>query len=151
MNKRKQFQLVLGCVLLLSGIALVGCNAQPVATPTAQFTAQQLAEVPAEYMGKTMPANSSAERGASLYATHCVSCHGEAGLGDGPAGLALMPPPAPIANSVQKMGDDYLFWRISEGGTPFGTAMPAWKALSEQDRWDVLRYLHTLSKTTNSQ
>jgi hypothetical protein len=33
------------------------------------------------------------------------------------------------------MGDDHLFWRISEGGVPFNTAMPAWKdTLDEQAR-----------------
>lgn len=151
MKNRTLIQLILWCMFVWLGAGLVGCNAQSVATPTTQFSPQQLAEVPAEYKGKTMPATSSAEHGAILYATHCASCHGEKGLGDGPAGLALMPPPAPIANSVKLMGDEYFFWRVSEGGTPFGTAMPAWKTLSEQDRWDVLRYLHTLGEAQPSQ
>ncbi|HIQ43095.1 MAG TPA: cystathionine gamma-synthase, partial [Pseudomonas oleovorans] len=32
------------------------------------------------------------ERGAPLYAQHCSVCHGDAGAGDGPAGIGLEPP-----------------------------------------------------------
>ncbi|RMG34928.1 MAG: hypothetical protein D6720_08255 [Gammaproteobacteria bacterium] len=45
------------------------------------------------------------------------------------------------------VGDGYLFWRISEGGTvaPFKgmqSAMPSFKHLSEADRWAILTYVH---------
>lgn len=33
------------------------------------------------------------EKGAELFAQNCASCHGEKGLGDGPAGNALNPKP----------------------------------------------------------
>lgn len=55
------------------------------------------AEVPAEYAGLTnpIPANEeSLERGAALYTANCASCHGDGGMGDGPAGSALDPVPA---------------------------------------------------------
>jgi hypothetical protein len=43
------------------------------------------------------------------------------------------------------MGDDYLFWRISEGGVSFETAMPAWNStLDENTRWDVINYIKAL-------
>lgn len=109
------------------------------------------AEVPAEYAGliNPIPADAaSLERGAALYTTNCASCHGDGGMGDGPAGSALDPAPAAVANTSQMMADDYLFWRLSEGGTPFGTAMPAWKVLGEQARWDMVNYMRALGSGT---
>jgi hypothetical protein len=43
--------------------------------------------------------------------------------------------------------DDYLFWRISEGGThePFASAMPRWQDVLDDDaRWDVINYVRAL-------
>lgn len=45
------------------------------------------------------------------------------------------------------LSDDYLFYRISEGGNvaPFNSAMPAWKEiLTETERWDVINYTRSL-------
>lgn len=109
------------------------------------------AEVPAEYAGLTNPIPADAaslERGAALYTTNCASCHGDGGMGDGPAGSALDPAPAAVAHTSQMMADDYLFWRLSEGGTPFGTSMPAWKVFDEQARWDMVNYMRALGSGT---
>ena len=111
------------------------------------------AKIPAEYAGLTNPIPADAaslERGAALYATNCASCHGDGGMGDGPAGTALDPAPAPVAHTSQMMADDYLFWRISEGGVPFATTMPAWKVLDEQARWDMVNYMRALGSGTVS-
>lgn len=110
------------------------------------------AEIPAEYAGLTNPIpadKASLENGAALYATNCASCHGGGGMGDGPAGSALDPAPAPVAHTSQMTADDYLFWRISEGGVPFGTSMPGWKdMLDEQSRWDLVNYMRALGSGT---
>ena len=109
------------------------------------------AEIPAEYAGlkNPIPADEeSLERGAALYTTNCAGCHGDGGMGDGPVGSALVPAPAPVAHTSQMMADDYLFWRISEGGTPFGTSMPPWKVLDEQARWDMVNYMRALGAGT---
>ena len=109
------------------------------------------AEIPAEYAGlkNPIPADEeSLERGATLYTTNCASCHGDGGMGDGPAGAALVPAPAAVAHTSQTMADDYLFWRVSEGGTPFATSMPAWKILDEQARWDMINYMRALGAGT---
>lgn len=106
------------------------------------------AEIPAEYVGLTSPVaadDASLARGAEAYALYCTSCHGETGMGDGAAGAALDPAPAAIARTSQMLGDDYLFWRISEGGTHFETAMPAWEAaVGEELRWDLINYMRSL-------
>jgi mono/diheme cytochrome c family protein len=110
--------------------------------------ARHHAQIPAEYAGLSNPVTAdeeSIQRGAAIYAAQCASCHGDGGMGDGPAGAALDPAPAPIAHSSLMMGDDYLFWRISEGGGVFGTAMIGWKdALDENSRWDVINYVQAL-------
>ncbi len=109
---------------------------------------RHMAPVPPEYAGLTNPVpadEASLKRGEQIYTTYCASCHGDGGMGDGPAGAALNPPPAPIAHTSQMLGDDKLFWRISEGGAAFGTAMPAFKdVLDEQARWDVINYIRAL-------
>jgi mono/diheme cytochrome c family protein len=105
------------------------------------------AAIPAEYAGLTNPIPADAaslERGASLYATNCASCHGDGGMGDGPAASALDPAPAPVAHSSRMLADDYLFWRISEGGAPFDSSMPAWKTLDEEARWDMINFMRAL-------
>ena len=109
------------------------------------------AEIPTEYAGLTNPIpadKESLERGGELYTVNCASCHGDGGMGDGPAGSALDPAPSPIAHSSQMMADDYLFWRISEGGVPFGTSMPAWTVFDEQSRWDLVNYMRALGDGT---
>ena len=74
--------------------------------------------------------------------TNCISCHGPAGKGDGPAAAAL-PPPKPAnwtADAVQKQTDGELFWKISNGRG----AMPPWKHLPEKERWEIVNYIRTL-------
>ncbi len=112
--------------------------------------ARHSAPIPADYKGLSSPVaadEASLERGAQQYTTLCATCHGDGGMGDGPAGAALDPAPSAIAHTSQMMGDDYLFWRISEGGAfdPFNSTMIAWKpVLSEEQRWDVINYMRAL-------
>lgn len=112
--------------------------------------ARHSAPIPAEYKGMTNPIagdEASLERGAQQYTTLCASCHGDGGMGDGPAAAALDPAPAAIAHTSQMMGDDYLFWRISEGGgfDPFNSSMVPWKGvISEEQRWDLVNYMRAL-------
>jgi mono/diheme cytochrome c family protein len=112
--------------------------------------ARHMAPIPAEYAGLTNPGpvdEASLARGAETYTTFCATCHGDGGMGDGPAGATLEPPAAPIAHTSQMMGDDYLFWRISEGGAmaPFNSVMIPYKnVLDEQARWDVINYIQAL-------
>jgi mono/diheme cytochrome c family protein len=92
-------------------------------------------------------------RGKEIYTTTCAVCHGDAGDGKGPAGVALPLKPSDFRDKagVGEMRDNYWFWRVSEGGQmePFkskGSAMPPWKGvLSVEDRWAVMAYQHTFS------
>jgi len=144
-------------LLSLSIVLLTACGAQAesfvpgMGMGNNNMMNRHHAQIPEEYAGLTNPTPSdeaSLERGAKLYATNCASCHGDGGMGDGPAAAALNPVPAPVAHTSQMMADDYLFWRISEGGTPFSTSMPPWKTLDEQSRWDVINYIRALGAGT---
>lgn len=110
--------------------------------------ARHHAEIPAEYAGLANPIaadEASLGRGAESYTLYCATCHGESGMGDGPAGAALDPAPAPIAHTSQMLPDGYLFWRITEGGAHFETAMPVWQEVLDEDaRWNVINYMRSL-------
>ena len=103
--------------------------------------------IPAAYRDASNPLPATAENiraGGRLFASNCATCHGPQGLGNGPAGRDLDPPPANIARFVRSpmANDPYLFWTISEGGAPVGSAMPAFKSvLSDTARWQIIRYL----------
>ncbi|GJL82694.1 MAG: hypothetical protein DHS20C01_23280 [marine bacterium B5-7] len=111
---------------------------------------------PIGYIHKSNPDwndQQSALRGGKLYLDNCASCHGVTGKGSGPVANALEHEPADLTNHFHRgpgLGDGYLFWRVSEGGQvePFksqGSAMPPFKLmLDEQQRWDVLTYIHQL-------
>jgi mono/diheme cytochrome c family protein len=106
--------------------------------------------LPSEYAQLRNPLPASRDviaAGETLYQANCAACHGSRGDGDGPAGDGLSPPPANLRWTVQRRmtGDGYLMWAISDGGAQIGTGMPAFAgALSEQDRWRIIRYLRTL-------
>jgi mono/diheme cytochrome c family protein len=107
---------------------------------------------PAEYAGKTNPLindGAAVEAGKQVYTSNCASCHGAEAMGDGPASNSLNPKPKPLAIEMKSLPDDYLFWRVSEGGafSPFSSVMPAWKTiLSEEEIWQVIAFLRTLEK-----
>jgi len=125
-------------------------ESRPMMGPGSGMMARHHAAIPAEYSGLENPVpadEASIARGAEIYANQCATCHGDEGLGDGPGGANLDPPPAPIAHTGRMLSDAYLFWRISEGGTmaPFNSAMPSWKAaLDEEARWDLVNYLRVM-------
>ena len=111
-------------------------------------------EPPAQYQGRQTDAWNNkvrAESGKALYLENCASCHGADGKGTGELAASLSHAPADLTNHFHNApgdGDAYLFWRISEGGVvePFksmASAMPPFKgSLNEQQRWDVLIYIH---------
>lgn len=110
------------------------------------------APIPAEYASLQNPIPVDADslaRGAALYETNCVTCHGDTGMGDGPTGASLDPSPAPVAHTSQMLSDGYLFWRITEGGAEFGTAMPVWgAALEPAARWDLINYVRNIGNVS---
>lgn len=87
--------------------------------------------------------------GREIYARDCASCHGERGLGDGAAGLELVPRPPAIASAAgMKDATPALLYRVISVGVS-GTPMPGWAgSLSAQQRWNVVAYLHAMRSST---
>ena len=96
----------------------------------------------------TNPIESTSEsvaRGKELYDNYCSTCHGLQGGGNGPAahGISTFPGQLWVWNNADSSEDGYLFWFITEGGSD----MPPWGViLSENERWDVINYVKTLTK-----
>ena len=89
------------------------------------------------------PTQESVAAGMLLYQENCQLCHGTGGLGDGPAGVGLEPPPADLTVHVPLHPDRALFEFIQEG-IP-GTAMaPLGDKLSEDEIWHLINYIQTL-------
>ena len=125
-------------IMMLTILLLTACGGDATAT------AEVLETVPAEFAGQTNPYGAEATlQGAEIFQTYCASCHGETGHGDGPASGSLVPPPKDLVELHPVVGDDYLFWRISEGKS--GTAMVAWKGiLTDEQIWQTVSFIRTL-------
>ncbi len=85
-------------------------------------------------------------RGAPLYAQHCSVCHGDAGAGDGPAGIGLEPPPSNLRDSARldRLSLYDLYNAVGLGIA--GTDMPAFAdQLDDRQRWDIATYIASFS------
>ena len=101
-------------------------------------------EAPAGEKAKKNPLPDDAkvvDQGQKIAQVNCATCHGAKGKGDGVAAAALSPKPADwTSKKIQAESDGELFWKISNGRG----AMPSWKHLPENDRWALVRYIHSL-------
>lgn len=84
----------------------------------------------------------SALRGARIFKTRCMICHGSQGKGDGIGGKALEPKPQNLTSDmVQKQTDGEIFWKITTGRND----MIKWgPILTEEQRWDLVNFVRTL-------
>jgi mono/diheme cytochrome c family protein len=83
--------------------------------------------------------------GKTLYATHCKSCHGAKGLGDGSKAAQLKTEPGDFSKAdFQSQTDGSIFYKTSEGRDD----MPKFKQkISDADDiWSIVNYLRTLKK-----
>src|SRR5579863_1161691 len=74
--------------------------------------------------------------GKRVYTRNCAVCHGGGGEGTGNV--------PPLANGkAQAAPAGAVFWYITRGDMDNG--MPAWAALTEQQRWQVITYVQSLT------
>ncbi len=83
--------------------------------------------------------------GARLFPTHCATCHGANGQGDGPAAMGLPVPPADLtAAHLWMHSDGELFGWLSNGieAPGGGLVMPGFAAvLTPDQRWHLIDYI----------
>jgi mono/diheme cytochrome c family protein len=119
--------------ILVAGLAAAGAVVGLGATGAAQ--------------GKGDPA-----KGKQLYVSaKCVTCHGEAGQGDGPQAAKLKDKPSDWSKDgggLKGLDDQKVFDSIAKGGPAIGRAkaMPASPKLSEADVWNLVAYVKALGK-----
>ena len=92
-----------------------------------------------------------AAKGAQVFQQYCVTCHGPTGLGDGPVGKTLNPPPRNFQEAKWKFGDtpQAHFEVITNGAAAKGGSplMAPWGAvIPEADRWAVVKHIISLKK-----
>lgn len=116
------------------------------------FTVQQKKaeawEVPAEYKSMENPlakVEASVKKGKMVYMKHCRSCHGNAGLGDGPKAARLKTFPGDFSGAdFHAQSDGVIMYKSIFGRDD----MPNYekKIPSKKDRWAVVNYMRTFKK-----
>lgn len=94
--------------------------------------------VPAREQARTNPYAQDASAvaaGAVLYQRSCASCHGDDASGIGRH-------PNLHSERIHDASDGELFWLLTNGVLAHG--MPSWSRLPEGERWQIVRYLHSL-------
>ncbi|MFN8208235.1 MAG: c-type cytochrome [Bacteroidales bacterium] len=134
-------------IKLIAGVALVAV----LAVITMSFiSAQQKPkawDVPANYKSMKNPVKGNASAtsaGKALWAQHCQSCHGKAGLGDGPKARNLEAHPGDFTSAdfaAQSDGDLFFKTKMGRG------EMPKYdKKIADEDIWGLVNYIRTLKK-----
>lgn len=85
------------------------------------------------------------ERGRTLYAEHCASCHGPDGNGRGVAAAGLNPPPIAFTDK-ERAAERSIFalYQVIEQGID-GTSMASFAHLPAQDRWALALYVGSIA------
>ncbi len=104
--------------------------------------------VPDKYKTMKNPVASNAAsiaEGKTLYGTHCKSCHGTKGLGDGTKAATLKTDPGDFSKAdFQTQTDGALFYKTTEGRDD----MPGFKKKlpDDDERWSIVNFMRTLKK-----
>jgi mono/diheme cytochrome c family protein len=86
----------------------------------------------------------SLQRGHRHYQINCAVCHGNTGLGDGPASRYGMPGINIVTEITRARSDGYIWGMIRNGRG----LMPNYNRIAELDRWDVVNYVRALQSGT---
>src|SRR5690606_2476044 len=85
------------------------------------------------------------KNGKVLYELHCATCHGEQGMGDGPDTQFLTVQPANFLSLNSRSKTDEELMSMITYGSAF-SPMHGWAdRLTEEERWDIVRYIRLLA------
>lgn len=106
------------------------------------------AELISDYNLKPYPSSQpDIQTGKLLYETNCSTCHGLSGKGDGVLSKNLEPPPTDFTEEGTKLIlSPFKVFNTATFGIE-GTSMPAFKTLSDDDKWNVSFYVTSLGYT----
>ena len=96
------------------------------------------------------PSEREVQAGRAVYVTHCATCHGDAGLGDGASAGGFATKPSNLADGrlMNGLPDEFLASVIRGGGPAQGLAptMPPFeRSLSDTQIGQVIAYVRTLA------
>ncbi len=151
MNKKN---LLFGLLLAAFTLGVVACGGgekeetaaeAPAATEEAVTAVPAIWTAPEEAKAVTNPiamSTESSEKGKALFTQYCVSCHGEKGLGDAPAGKAVNA--ANLQEKVPAQTDGEIHWKLLNGK---GAMLKiSTYGISDEDGWNLINYLRDLTK-----
>lgn len=127
--------------------------------------------LPGKYLDIANPlpwTDDNIRKGRELYVANCSWCHGDRADGRGPVAGGFNPAPIDFAaaGTIDMLPENYLFWRIKEGGVglpreswPWASAMPPWNPdgkpggidvpaehrLRDEDIWLVIMGAYTVA------
>ena len=96
------------------------------------------------------PDEASIAAGQKLYATHCATCHGPAGAGDGVQASKFTPRPSNLVDAEWKHGpSDGEIFTVIRNGVP-KTAMSGFsKKMTERQTWEVVNFVRSIGPKTD--
>lgn len=100
---------------------------------------------PANYKTMKNPVKFDKTAAAALYSTHCKSCHGKEGLGDGTKAAQLKTKCGDFSSAAfQKQTDGELYYKTLKGRDE----MPSYekKIPDTDDIWQLVHYMRTLAE-----
>lgn len=84
--------------------------------------------------------DSSLANGHRYYQQNCAVCHGDAGIGNGPAVKYGVPGINIMMDMTKARTDGYIYGMLRNGRG----SMPGYNRIEEPDRWDVVNYVRGL-------
>lgn len=129
---------ILSVCLMLTALLIAGCSGP----------GQQPQEVTESTKNPLTDLANAQTKGKALYAIHCALCHGDTGKGDGIAGTSLAVKPTDLSSPGTAAAPDGKLFLITKNGkmTNGKIVMPPVKNLSDEQVWQLVAFMRTLSK-----
>jgi mono/diheme cytochrome c family protein len=110
-------------------------------------------DLPAVYREMSVPlerlkTSAAIEQGRALFLAHCALCHGvdADGRGSRREGLSSSPRDFTDVHWRKRFSPRRVFWTLREGKS--NTPMPSFRALPDQDLWDLTAYVFSVAGPT---
>jgi mono/diheme cytochrome c family protein len=150
MNTNK---MMLGLAMIAGTSLMIACGGGEQETQTettAPAATEEVVSMPEEWvapveakevMNPFAADDASLEKGQNVFAQYCVSCHGEDGKAEVPAGIAVKA--ANLVDKTPSQTDGELHWKLLSGK---GAMLKiSTYGISDEDGWHLINYVRTLA------